>query len=152
MISRLMRITRHTLDKAFNFFSLARLLPPQERRINKKSRLDFSTHEYHIARNGLCTLQTASTPFSKLNYLSPPTVSPISFSLSLLLSPFALFFIVQFVLANVFHIIILNTTVSLRRVKSSGRANFCPWTVNFASELSLMILFVCCSVTAMAFR
>lgn len=87
LISRLMRITRHVLDKAFNFFSLARLLPPQERRINKKSRLDFSTHEYHIARNGLCTLQTASTPFSKLNYLSPSTVSPICFSLSLSLCP-----------------------------------------------------------------
>jgi len=31
----------------------------------------FSTHEYHIHCNGLCTLQATSTPFPKLNYLSP---------------------------------------------------------------------------------
>lgn len=42
----------------------------------KKYRLDLLTHEYHIRRNGLCTLQASSAPFSKLNYLSPfPFVS-----------------------------------------------------------------------------
>lgn len=37
----------------------------------KKYCLDLSTHEYHIRCNGLCTLQATSTPFPKLNYLSP---------------------------------------------------------------------------------
>ena len=37
----------------------------------KKYRLDLLAHEYHIRRNGLCTLQVSSAPFSKLNYLSP---------------------------------------------------------------------------------
>lgn len=41
-------------------------IPPNEEVLSGS----FSTHEYRIHCNGLCTLQATSTPFPKLNYLS----------------------------------------------------------------------------------
>ena len=42
----------------------------------KKYHLDLSAHEYHIRRNGLCTLQVSSAPFSKLELFNSGYVFP----------------------------------------------------------------------------
>ena len=65
-----MRITRRILERS------VQLGVCDAREVNKRLGLDFSTHEYRTPTNGPCTPQTASAPFSKLNYSSPSAVSP----------------------------------------------------------------------------
>lgn len=77
-ISRAWRGSRRDVSP---FRSPLHYIPPNEEVLSGS----FSTHEYHIHCNGLCTLQATSTPFPKLNYLSP-----VRFSLHFVFVPLQL--------------------------------------------------------------